>query len=75
MVRGPRACGTRAWLPYGMWDLSSLARVRTCTLNVGRLIVNNWTTKEVPDSVDLVLELRPSRLWGPHMLLASHFPP
>ena len=34
--------------PQGMWDLSSLMRVRTCTPCIGRQSLNHWTTREVP---------------------------
>ena len=30
-----------------MWDLSSLTRDWTCTLYIGRQILNHWTSREV----------------------------
>ena len=42
------SCGGRAQLPRGTWDLSSLTKGRTCILCIGRWILNNWTTREVP---------------------------
>ena len=35
------------WL-WGMWDLSSLTRDRTCILCIGRWSLNHWTAREVP---------------------------
>ena len=73
-----------AWAQYlwrmglvALWrvGLGSLARDRTCIPDIGRLIRTPWATREVPDTADLVLELHPSWLWGPHVLLASHLPP
>ena len=40
------------WSP-GMWDLSSPTRDWTCTPCSGRLSLNHWTTREVPDSTAL----------------------
>ena len=39
---------TWAYLPLGMWDLSSLIRDRTY---IGRWILNHWTIKEVPQYI------------------------
>ena len=36
---------------YGMWDLSPLSRAQTCTLCVGRQILNRGTAREVPGPV------------------------
>ena len=32
-----------------MWDLNSLTRAQTCIPCIGRLILNHWTTREVPN--------------------------
>ena len=34
--------------PWGMWDLSSLTRDRTCTLCIGRWSLIHWTIREAP---------------------------
>ena len=34
--------------PWGMWDLTSLTRDRTCTPCIGRRSLNQWTAREVP---------------------------
>ena len=34
------------WLPYGMWELSSLTREQTCALAVEGQSPNDWTTGE-----------------------------
>ena len=34
--------------PWGMWDLSSPTRDRTCTPCIEMQSLNHWTTKEVP---------------------------
>ena len=41
-------CGAWAYLPYGMWDLSSLTRDGTCVPCIGRQILNHWATREAP---------------------------
>ena len=41
------SCGPWAWLPDGMWDLSSLTKDRTHVPCIGRQILNHWTTSEV----------------------------
>ena len=41
------SCGTQTQLPQGMWDLSSLARDRTCVPCTARQILSHWTTKQV----------------------------
>ena len=41
------------WL-QGMWDFSSLARDRTCTLCIGRWSFNHWTTREVSSKLFLI---------------------
>jgi len=51
---GLSTCGTRAYLPQDMWDLSSLDRDRTCVSCLGRWILHHWTTKEVPECLYLV---------------------
>ena len=35
-----------SWLPFSMWDLSSLTRDRTCVPSISRQILNYWTTRE-----------------------------
>ena len=42
------SCGTWTQLPHGMWDLSSLIRVRTHVFCIERQILNSWTTRGVP---------------------------
>ena len=37
----------QAYLPQGMWDLSSPTRDQTCVPCIPRQILNRWTTKEV----------------------------
>ena len=34
--------------PWGMWDLSSLARDWTCIPCIGRWSLNHWTARKVP---------------------------
>ena len=41
-AHGLSSCGAWAWLPHGMWDLSSLTRD-----GHGRWILNHWTIREV----------------------------
>ena len=36
--------------PWGMWDLSSPTRDRTCTPYIARKSLNHWTGREVPTS-------------------------
>ena len=36
------------WLPYGMWELSSLTREQTCAPAVEAQSPNHWTTGESP---------------------------
>ena len=38
----------RAYLPHGMWDLSSSTRDRTCGPCLAKWILNHWTTREDP---------------------------
>ena len=45
----------RAWLPHGMWDLSSPTRDRTHVPCIGRWILNHWTTRGVPSIYFLTL--------------------
>ena len=42
------SCGVWAWLPHGMWDLSSLTRDQTRVPCIVRRILYHWTTREVP---------------------------
>ena len=42
------SCSTQAWLPPGMWHLSSPTRDQTRIPCIGRWILNHWTTREVP---------------------------
>ena len=37
-----------AYLPLGLWDLSSLAGDQTLIPCIGRWILNPWTAREVP---------------------------
>ena len=56
--------------PQGMWDLSSPTRDRTRTLCIGRLRLNHWTAREVPEiafrlqpgCVAYIIELHPTHL-------------
>ena len=41
-------CSTWVQLPCGMWDLSSPLRDRTRVPCIGRRILTQWTTREVP---------------------------
>ena len=45
---GSVVCGTRAQLPHGMWDPSSLTRDRTHIPCIARRTLYHWTTREVP---------------------------
>jgi len=45
------SCGTRAWLPHGMGDLSFLTRDWTGILCIGWQILYHWTPWEVPGNV------------------------
>ena len=47
-ARGLSVCSTWVSLPQDIWDISSLTRDRTCVLCIGRQILNQWTTREVP---------------------------
>ena len=38
--------GSSLWC-WGMWDLSSLARDRTCVPGIRRWILNHWNTREI----------------------------
>ena len=44
---GLSSFGAGAWLPCGMWDLSSQIRDGTCVPCIGRWILNHWITREV----------------------------
>ena len=44
---GFSSCGTLAWLPWAMWDISSPVRDWTHVPCIGRQILNHWTTKKV----------------------------
>ena len=46
---GLGSCGVQAWLPQGMWDLSSLTRDQTHVPCIERQVLNHWTTREVPE--------------------------
>ena len=41
-------CSAWAYLPCGMWDLSSPTGDQTCVHCIGRWILYHWTTREVP---------------------------
>ena len=49
-------CGTWAWKPHRMWDLSSLTWDGTHIPCFTGQILNHWTTKEVPLSCILVFD-------------------
>ena len=49
-ARGLSSCGMRAYLPRGMWNLSSPTRDRTHVPCIGRRILYHWTTRQVPIS-------------------------
>ena len=59
-------CGKQAYLPHGMWDLTSLTRGGTCIPCSERWILNHWTTRQVPlnigfsDACSLFSSLYPS---------------
>ena len=53
-ARGLSSCGTWAWLPHGMWDVSSPARDQTHVPCIGKQILNHWPTREVPRNVILM---------------------
>ena len=42
-------------LSCGMWDLSSPTRDRTCVPCIGRRILYQWTTREVPSLAFLIV--------------------
>ena len=44
--------------PRGMWDLTSPTRDRTLTPCIGRLSLNHWTAREVPEAPLLKVLLR-----------------
>ena len=50
-IAAPGLQSTWAYLPCGMWDLSSLTRDRTHVPCIGRRILNHWTTREVPELI------------------------
>ena len=44
--------GAWAWLLYGLWDLSSPIRDRTCVPCIERwILLHYWTTTEVPETL------------------------
>ena len=47
-VRELSSCGSWAYLPRSMRDLSSPTRDRTCVPCIVRQILYHWTTREVP---------------------------
>ena len=53
-TQGLSSCHLRAYLPYGIWDLSSLTMDWTPILCSGRQILSHWTTWEVPICTDLI---------------------
>ena len=42
------SCGMWAYLPRGMWNLSSPTRDQAYIPCITRQILNHWTTREVP---------------------------
>ena len=48
LPRGFSSCGSRAYLPGGVWNLGSSVRNQTHVPCIARLILNHWTTREVP---------------------------
>ena len=54
---GLSSCGTWAWLPRGMWDLSSPTRDQTGVPCIARQVLNHWTTREVPSQSILARKL------------------
>ena len=54
-LKGFSSCSTRAWLPSGMWDLSSPARAQTHIPCIRRQILYHWTTREVPAKTTVCL--------------------
>ena len=49
---GP-SCSTQAYSPCNVGDLSSPTRDQGHTPYIGRQILNNWTTREVPKNLNL----------------------
>ena len=43
--------------PQGRWDLSSPTRDQTCNPCIGRLNLNHWTAREVPNQPPLLDDL------------------
>ena len=50
-LTGFSSCSSWAWLPHGMWYLSSRTKDRTPVPDTGGWILNLWTTREVSISV------------------------
>lgn len=47
-VCGPRSCGSRAWLPCGMWGIVSLPGIKPVSPTLDGGFLNYWTTREGP---------------------------
>ena len=45
---GFSCCGAQALLPCTMWDPGSHTKDRTCIPCIGRQMLHDWTTREVP---------------------------
>ena len=59
------SCDPWTQLPWSMWDLSSLARDRTCTHFIARWSLNPWTAGEFPCChVLMLVESNSNFNWG-----------
>ena len=47
LLHGFRSWGALTYLPYGMWDISSLMRDQTHVPCIVRWILNHWASKQV----------------------------
>ena len=48
VTRRLSSCGTGAWLPHNIQDLSSPTRAGIHILSIARQTFNHWITREVP---------------------------
>ena len=63
------SCGAQAYLPLGMWDLSSPSGDGTHVPYTGRNILNHWATKEIPQMnvncfcSSLLIQMEKKHVW------------
>ena len=67
-VHGLSSCCVRAQLFYGMWDLSSLTKDRTCMPCIARWILKHWIIKEASPPMFFREE---TALWPPALFTCA----